>query len=171
MRARLIVIAVVVVGVGIGMTAVAAAGGGGCHDPVPAEAKATTTIVMDDFCIRPGVAHIEVGDTVEVVNDDSVLHNLFGPDWYHGDLAPGARARRTFEEPGTYTFACTLHPGMTGAINVGDVALISATSTSAEGDDGGGMSGIAVAGIALGAVFCLGSGWGVGRLTARAART
>jgi plastocyanin len=113
------------------------AGGGGCFDEKVEEAT-TTRVVMEAVCVRPGVARVQRGDTVTVVNNDQVLHNLYGPGWYHGDLPPGDEATRTFDELGTFTYACTLHPGMTGAIIVEDAELIASSGPDA---DSSGMSG------------------------------
>ena len=121
----------------VGAAGGADAGGGGCHDPEPRE-EATTRIVMASACMRPGIARVQPGDTVTVVNQDPMLHNLYGPAWFHGDLQPGDEATRTFTEPGIYTYACTLHAGMTGAVVVGDAELISSSSPEA---DAGGLGG------------------------------
>lgn len=121
----------------VGSAGGAVAGGGGCHDPEPTE-DATTRVVMEAACMRPGIARVQPGDTVTVVNNDQMLHNLYGPAWFHGDLQPGEEASRTFTEPGTYAYACTLHPGMAGAVVVGDAELI---SSSAPDTDAGGLSG------------------------------
>lgn len=138
MRRLLVLLGLVsLVLVGSAGGAVAGGGGHGCRETVPKE-EATTRIVMSSLCMRPGVARVQPGDTVTVVNDDSMLHNLFGPSWSHGDLQPGDEASRTFTEPGTYVYACTLHPGMAGAIVVGDAELISSSSPEA---DAGGLSG------------------------------
>ena len=143
----------------------AAAGGGGCHEPVTVRPQATMTIAMENFCVRPGVAQVQVGDTVEVVNKDAAAHNLYGPDWYHGDLQPGESARRTFDEPGTYTFACTLHPGMTGAVIVGEPQLLAARRPLASSDDGGGSSTLLVLAMSAALLLCASGGWALGRVT------
>jgi hypothetical protein len=102
---------------------------------------------MTDACLRPGTVRVAVGDTVTVRNDDSYLHNLYGADgWFHGDLAPGASATHTFGAAGTYSYACTLHPGMVGAVVVGDAELVSSTQPVAGDERGGPTVGAAVLG-------------------------
>ena len=144
----------------------AAAGGGGCHEPISPTPRETMTISMENFCVLPGAIQIQPGDTVEVVNRDAVAHNLYGPDWYHGDLRPGESARRTFEQPGTYTFACTLHPGMTGAVVVGDAdTKLLAARPLASRDDGDGGSTLLVLAMSLALLLCTSGGWALGRMT------
>ena len=120
-----------------GLAGRADAGGGGCHDQEVTE-EATTTVAMEMACMRPGTVRVQPGDTVTVVNNDKMLHNLYGFGWYHGDLQPGDEATRTFTEPGTYAYACTLHPGMVGAVVVEDTELISSFGGQ---PDASGMSG------------------------------
>lgn len=145
----------------------AAARGGGCGDSAPLIPVAATTVVMRHSCFQPGVVTVGPGDTLEIVNDDPMLHNVYGPGWYHGDLRPGEVMSRTFDEEGTYTFACTLHPGMTGAVVVGDAEPASAMSPLSNGGAGASASGALVEGIGLGLLAGLGAGWTLRRVTHR----
>lgn len=141
----------------------AAAGGGGCGDSAPVVPVAANKVAMTQFCFEPGVVTIAPGETMEIVNDDPMLHNIYGPGWFHGDLRPGEVMSRTFDQAGTYTFACTLHPGMTGAVVVSDIEPISATSPVSNN-----VSGTPVAllvGIGLALLIGLGTGWTVGWVT------
>ncbi len=75
---------------------------------------------------------------------------------------------RTFDEEGTYTFAFTLHPGLTGAVVVGDAEPASAMSPLSNGGADASASGALVEGIGLGLLAGLGAGWTLRRsLTAR----
>ena len=144
----------------------AGGGGGGCHD-MEVQDEATTTVVMHLACLRPNTARIQAGDTLTVINQDEMLHNLYGPGWLHGDLEPGAKATHTFTEPGIYSYGCTLHPGMTGAVVVEDPELISA---SAPGTDTGGMSGGTAMALTFAGLAALALGF-AGGLTAGRRRT
>lgn len=139
----------------------AVAGGGGCHDPGPTEG-ATEVVELQEGCMRPGTNRVEPGTRVTFVNRDQMLHNLYGTGWFHGDLAPGDEATRVFDEPGTFAYACTLHPGMVGAVVVEDPELI-ASSTGPGGDGDGGLALVAT----LGGVALLGAGFAGGRRIAR----
>jgi hypothetical protein len=58
---------------------------------------------------------------VAFVNEDQFTHNIIGAGWGHfDDLDPGQAFSATFDDPGVYPYACWYHPGMTGAIVVGD---------------------------------------------------
>jgi plastocyanin len=92
---------------------------GGCGQP--ATHGRGRTVAISKMCFRPSLLSVERGATVTFVNEDPIAHNVNGQLWGHfDDLAPDARFNATFDEDGTYPFACTLHPGMTGAIVVGD---------------------------------------------------
>lgn len=140
----------------------AAAGGGGCDDPVAAVPVVATEVAMRHFCFEPGVVSVAPGETVEIVNDDPMLHNVYGPGWFHGDVAPGESVSRAFDDPGTYTFACTLHPGMTGAVVVSDAEPIAATSP-ADSEEAGGISPVATVGVVVALLVGLGTGWSLRR--------
>ena len=99
--------------------AIPAAAGGGCHDG--ATQGTGDTVELVDMCFTPSNLQVQPGDTVTFVNKDPFVHNVEGQLWGHfDDLEPGQRFRATFAGEGIYPFACTLHPGMTGAIVVGD---------------------------------------------------
>jgi plastocyanin len=97
--------------------------GGGCHGPVTPPGDGEASVVKIDGCMfYPTVARVPVGTTVRFLNTGTVPHNVTGVvgGWGSGDLPTGAEYRNTFSAPGVYPFACTLHPGMNGAIVVGE---------------------------------------------------
>ena len=97
--------------------------GGFCSDGRFTDER-TTEISMVAMCFSPTVARIDVGDTVTFKNDDSTLHavggvnNTFGN--LHTELAPGKAISYRFDEEGVFPYMCIMHPGMGGAIVVGD---------------------------------------------------
>lgn len=96
-----------------------ATAGGGCHDGVTT-AKGTT-VTMANACFTPTILEVDPGETVAFVNKDAMIHNVTANLWGHfEDMGEGDRFDVTFDESGVYPFACTYHPGMTGAIVVGD---------------------------------------------------
>ena len=115
---------IVVVAAIVGMPDVASAGGG-CHAGRHGERR-----------FRPGDATGPDGRTrasprrsrpwsrgapVTFVNVDEFVHNVGGNQWGHfDDLHGGMTFSVSFDEAGMYPFACSYHPGMTGAIVVGD---------------------------------------------------
>ena len=73
-----------------------------------------------------GVIEIIVGDTITWKNADTTFHDVTsgsedtGPDGIFASkpLAPGKSFSQKFSEIGVYPFYCTLHPWMTGVVNV-----------------------------------------------------
>lgn len=106
--------------------------GGGCHGPVSQPGDGEASVIKIDGCMfYPTVARVPVGTTVRFLNTGQVLHNITGVSgtWgSRGELAPNAEYQATFSAAGIYPFACTLHPGMNGAIVVGDAAVAAAAA-------------------------------------------
>jgi plastocyanin/uncharacterized protein YjeT (DUF2065 family) len=107
---------------GVPSTALA---GGGCHDGVTrndATGEKAATVRMIDACFTATVTTVDPGAPVTFANTDlGVTHNVGGNQWGHfEDMIEGDAFTVTFEEAGIYPFACNYHPGMTGAIVVGD---------------------------------------------------
>ncbi|MBA2337643.1 MAG: hypothetical protein H0V96_07810 [Acidimicrobiia bacterium] len=98
------------------------AGGGGCHAEVQSEAS-TTTVRMQGSCFTPTIARVTPGDTVTFVNDDPAAHTVTGASVLWGSLnhlAKSGTMEAAFDRPGVYPYVCILHPGMIGAVVVGD---------------------------------------------------
>jgi plastocyanin len=101
------------------MLAAPASAGGGCHAGATQGTGAAVT--MTDACFTPSILSVRPGATVTFVNEDPIVHNVSAPQWGHfEDINPGERFSVTFGEDGIYPYACMIHPGMTGAIVVGD---------------------------------------------------
>ena len=102
----------------------ASAGGGGrCAEPLAEGAG--TAVDMVDACFAPAVLHVGVDEEVTFTNLDPMAHNVAPAGWGWGhidDIPEGGSFATTFEEAGVYPYACSLHPGMTGAVIVGRTA-------------------------------------------------
>jgi plastocyanin len=103
----------------------AALAGGGCHGGVTrndATGEKVATVRMIDACFTATVTTVDPGTGVTFVNADfGTIHNVGGNEWGHfEDMAEGDAFRVTFDGAGIYPYACQYHPGMTGAIVVGD---------------------------------------------------
>ena len=110
-----------VVGTLIAASPAWASGGGGCGQPVTDARGVSVSIRM--FCFTPTVLHIRAGQDVTWRNTDPFPHNVIGANaaWGSYDLLKQGRSTTyRFTRAGTYAFACTVHPGMVGAIVVGD---------------------------------------------------
>jgi plastocyanin len=99
--------------------AVPALAGGGCHSGVTSGEG--DTVELKDACFTPSILRVDPGAGVTFVNLDDLTHNVGGNLWGNfEDMHLGDAFTATFDEPGVYPFACSYHPGMTGAIVVGD---------------------------------------------------
>lgn len=84
------------------------------------------------------------------MNLDAFAHNVVGHGVSWGqfaDIGPGESLVVAFDTPGIHPFSCTLHPGMVGAIVVGNVTESAATP------DAAGWSGLGTAAIAAAVVI------------------
>lgn len=100
--------------------------GGGCHEGAT-EAKGNT-VELKKACFTPTNLHIQPGDEVTWVNRDTVGHVVAGSRWGQFDeMKQGDRLTVRFDDPGVYAYTCFLHPGMNGAVIVGDVKSPSST--------------------------------------------
>lgn len=79
----------------------------------PAEGQ--VNVVDSDF--EPASLEIEAGETVTWVWEGRMPHDVVGDDFDSGVQSDGT-FEHTFDEPGTYEYECTLHPGMNGQITV-----------------------------------------------------
>jgi plastocyanin len=99
----------------------AASGGGGCGGPVTHETG--DAVAIRQFCFEPTILVVPGGAEVTFTNQDGVPHNVLGANASWGSFArmnDGKARAFAFDEPGVYPYVCTWHPGMVGAIVVGD---------------------------------------------------
>jgi plastocyanin len=95
-----------------------AGGGHGCEEQTEGTG---TDVVIADICFQPNLLHVDAGAEVSFLNKDPFGHNVYGTGWAVGDLAAnGGTGSVSFADEGLFPFQCTLHPGMTGVIVVGD---------------------------------------------------
>jgi plastocyanin len=126
MRSHAIRIGVVVVAVSAalwGGSGVASAGGGCMHSTGPTTGRGDT-VELQDMCFTSTVLSVEPGTDVTWINRDPMGHNVVGVGgtWGSLDLTlnQGDTVSNRFDEEGVFPYACWIHPGMIGAIVVGD---------------------------------------------------
>ncbi|CAN5625243.1 hypothetical protein BH24ACT26_BH24ACT26_21060 [soil metagenome] len=123
-RACAVVVAVVAIAM-IAPAGSAAAGGfcAGYAGEIMSDARGDS-VQMKDNCFTPTVLRVEVGDTVTWVNGDSEAHAVGGTAGSFGDMhkviRPAKSVSYRFEDEGVFPYVCIYHPGMAGAIVVGD---------------------------------------------------
>jgi len=93
-------------------------------------------IVDDDADgFSPGTVTVDVGAAVTFVNADDDAHTATGAGFDTGIIQPGGDVTVVLDTPGTWFYACLIHPEMTGTIIVRDAssAVTGATPNATPG--------------------------------------
>lgn len=85
-----------------------------------ADAPVDGEIQIAGFQFGPAEAEVTVGSTVTWTNFDGATHTATADDgtFDSGDIEAGEEFSFTFEEPGTFSYFCEIHPDMIGTITV-----------------------------------------------------
>ena len=70
-----------------------------------------TTWAPNDVTVKPG-------DTVEWVVDGSIVHDLHGDEGISHKANSKFTVDHTYKTAGTFSYQCSIHPGMTGTVTV-----------------------------------------------------
>jgi plastocyanin len=82
------------------------------------------TVVMKNTSFQPQEITISTGGELTWINQDSVNHTIVGDntgpggDFQSGVLQPGEEFSFVFDQPGTFTYHCSIHPNMKGTVIV-----------------------------------------------------
>jgi plastocyanin len=117
------------------LPAVPAHAGAGCHN---AEIKdvAGTRVDLRDNCFVQTILRVKPGQSVTWTNRDGTEHAVTGVAGKWGDydtFLPGKSVTYRFSRPGIYPYFCYVHPGMVGAVVVGDGGKATTTESSDAG--------------------------------------
>jgi plastocyanin len=96
-------------------------GGGNAEQQAPAAQSGGAQVSMKDIKFNPSTVNVKVGDTVTWTNDDSVGHDVTSDTFKSGDaggISGGQTFSHKFDKAGTFKYQCTVHPGMTGEVDV-----------------------------------------------------
>ena len=98
-------------------------GGGGGEQSASSDACPSGAVVikMVDIKFDPEDASADVGQQVCWVNEETIEHNAVaeqGADFKSELFGKGQTFTTTVDQPGTIEYVCTVHPGMTGTIDV-----------------------------------------------------
>jgi plastocyanin len=133
------------------LTAPPASAGNPCfhgYEMPPSSTGPGTDIKLMPCSFDPTVTVIGVGDTVNFINGPDYTHLVTGAahEWGSADVEvqPNETVSYTFDTAGVYPYACALHPGMSGAIVVGDLA--DAVAAGIADSAAGGTTGIGAPG-------------------------
>ena len=80
---------------------------------------ATIQVVIDKLVFTPAEVKAKVGDTIEWVNKDVLVHTATArnKDW-DVMIGPKKTATLTVKKTGTVDYYCKFHPNMTGKVTV-----------------------------------------------------
>ena len=100
----------------------------GLNGRVTAHVAGDPGVTIADFHFSPASTTIHVGDTITWSNSGPSSHTATAGNgsFNTGILKKGQSASHTFTQPGTYAYACQIHPFMHGTI----IVLASTTSTT-----------------------------------------
>jgi len=101
-----------------------------------AKKSASASVTMGDLFFSPSSVTVAVGDTVTWRNTGQAPHNATADDgsFKTPTLNNGQSASETFNQAGTFSYICTIHPNMKGTVRV------LAASGGGGGGNGGGAS-------------------------------
>jgi plastocyanin len=100
--------------------ALSACGSGAAAEAPEAAAGNGTgpTVVIQDLAYTPRTLTVQAGTTVTWVwRDGAIAHDVKGDGFRSQVITEGTFSHR-FDQPGTNNYLCTLHPNMTGTIEV-----------------------------------------------------
>jgi plastocyanin len=125
--------AAVALGAGAAAAAVAGATAGG-DGAATAKAAANVTITGSDFLWTPDTVRIQPGDTVTWTNAQGFHNVVLGDEQLNQPGFPNDPSwqpppSRQFNDEGSFTYRCEVHPAMAGTINVGDAPQPTPTPT------------------------------------------
>jgi plastocyanin len=87
---------------------------------------------IDGMAFTPKAVNVRPGDTITWVNKDMFVHNVTAAaaGVRSGDLKPGQSWRHTVRQGESFDYLCTLHPMMTGRVEVEKITPPRRRSTS-----------------------------------------
>jgi plastocyanin len=124
-----------------GVPAAAPAAIASAASPRKAKKSASASVTMGDLFFSPSSVTVAVGDTVTWRNTGEAPHNATADDgsFRTPDLNKGGSASHTFDQAGTFSYICTIHPQMKGTVRV-------LSASSGGGGGGGGGAGSSASG-------------------------
>jgi plastocyanin len=89
-------------------------------EPPSGTSMETEEVKIQGFTFDPIELTIAAGTTVKWTNMDSARHTITSNDgsWGSANLSQGGTFEFTFDQPGTYTYHCNVHPTMAATIIV-----------------------------------------------------
>jgi len=116
--------------IALSLGAPAAVAGGGCHSSQFTDARGVRVDVQN-LCFTPTVIRIQPGQRVTWTNQDNTAHTVTGAAFLWGstdELGFHQKISFRFAASGVFPYFCLIHPGMVGAVVVGDGTSSDTTS-------------------------------------------
>jgi plastocyanin len=90
------------------------------YTPSAAQTADSTKVIVKDFMFNPTSLTVKAGSTVTWVNMDDEPHTVVSDTglFKSGGMDTNESYSFKFDKPGTYHFACSIHPRMVGTIVV-----------------------------------------------------
>lgn len=82
------------------------------------QAVQENTVVIENFSFSPSELVVKKGTKITWINNDSASHTIKSDAFQSGDLSNGGKYEFTFENTGTFSYICSIHPSMKGKITV-----------------------------------------------------
>lgn len=129
-----------------GSTAAATGAAGAAGGAAGPTAAGSASVSMANNQFQPVSVTVGTGGVVTWTNTDSIPHTVTADDGsFDSDiLMPGQTFSYQFETPGTVTYKCILHVGMTGEVVVSDLPADASAGGHTEHTDGATVADIAV---------------------------
>jgi LPXTG-motif cell wall-anchored protein len=95
--------------------------------------QSSASVSIIDFAFQPSSVQVTAGGSVTWTNNGQEPHDATASGGFStGELAPGESASVAFDQPGSISYICTIHPDMTGTVTV----LASDDGGAPTGEDG-----------------------------------
>ena len=85
--------------------------------PTAAPVPQTASVAIQNFAFSPQTVKIAAGGSVTWTNQDAATHTITFSDSSE-TLGHGATYTKTFVSTGSYPYHCSIHPTMTGTVEV-----------------------------------------------------
>jgi plastocyanin len=84
------------------------------------QGASTAEVKIDNFSFGPAVTKISAGTTVTWINRDDIPHTVASTEkaFKSKVMDTDEKFSYTFSKPGTYPYFCSIHPKMTGTVEV-----------------------------------------------------
>jgi len=82
------------------------------------EPVATNAVSIKNFSFTPNKITISAGTEVTFTNDDSTTHTVTFDAFNSGNIKSGSSYKHTFDVVGIWNYHCSIHPSMTGQVEV-----------------------------------------------------